>query len=105
MLCFRRNNIDQFPASVLFGELDNTITEREQCVVLACTNVASCVKCIADLPDYDGACRHILSAKSFDTPMLRIGISTVLNATLTFFMSHFYLTLLMIKPINLTGFF
>lgn len=55
---------------------------------------------ISHLPYNDCSSSNSLATVSLNTPVLGIGVPAVFYATLTFFMSHFFLELLMMKPLT-----
>ncbi len=73
------------------AESDDSVTQREQGVVPASTNVMSRQMVRASLPDDDSPHGDRLAAKTFDTAILRITVASVPRGTLTFFVCHFYL--------------
>jgi len=69
-------------------KLYRTFSQGEEGEVFALANVFTGVEFVPYLADQDGPGSYLFSAILLDTPILGIGIASVFNGTLSFFMSH-----------------
>lgn len=78
-------------ATSTLGELDGTLAQSEQGVVLAAADVLAGVEVGATLTNDDVAGDNMLAAVTLHAKALRTGIATITGGAKTFFMSHFLL--------------
>jgi len=84
----RRIDADLFAGLVQPFIFDHAVDERIQREILADAYIVAGVNFCSDLPHDNGTRVDILAAVHFDAAPLRIGVSTVAGASLTFFMCH-----------------
>jgi hypothetical protein len=80
-----RINVDPSPAPI---EADVAVDQGENCVIAAEPDVFPGEELRAALPDNDVAGHDQLAAESFYTEPFADAVAAVLNAALSFFMSH-----------------
>jgi hypothetical protein len=84
---FRRDRIDVDPSPAAV-EADVSVHQRENCVIAAEADVFARQKFSAALADNDVAGHDQLAAESFYTKPFADAVPAILNAALSFFMSH-----------------
>jgi len=84
---FRSDWIDVDPSSAAI-EADATVDERENRIIAAEADIFARQKFRAALADNDVAGDHGLAAEPFYTEPFADAVPAILNATLSFFMSH-----------------
>ena len=84
---FRNDWIDVDPSSTAI-EADGTIDQRENCVIAAEADVFAGQKFRAALANNNVAGEHRFAAESFYTKPFADAVAAILNAALSFFMSH-----------------
>jgi len=84
---FRSDRIDVDPSSAAI-EADATIDQRENCVIASEADVFARQKFRAALANDDIAGHDRFAAESFYTETFADAVAAVLNAALSFFMSH-----------------
>lgn len=88
--CFDREDGDVASAFLLFLELDDTVTQCIQSVILAHTDVLAGIVLRAALTDDDVASNGGLTTEKFHSESLTGGLTTVLGTTNAFFVCHFF---------------
>jgi hypothetical protein len=83
--CSHRIDVDSSPAPI---EADVAVNQRENRVIAAEADVFARQKLCSALPDNDVAGHDQLAAESFYTEPFTNAVAAVLNAALSFFMSH-----------------
>ena len=69
-------------------EIDSTIYESVERIVLTDGNVITRIVLCAALAHNDVACQALLTAKNLNAQSLGSALATILRTTYTFFMSH-----------------
>src|ERR1700722_5978113 len=88
--CGLRHRLHRYvnPASALGAELDASVHQREQRVVLAEADIAARMPLGAALARQDVAGYHAFAAEGLDPEALAVGIAAVARGAACFLMSH-----------------